>query len=277
MIPKIIHYCWFGGNPLPELAQKCIASWKKYCPDYEIIEWNESNFDISSVDFMREAYEEKVWGFVPDVARLQIILNNGGIYLDTDVEVVRPLDDLLNNKVFAGIENNYDKNYIALGLGFGAEKGSEFLIKLLEQYEDIHFRNSDGTLNNIPAPTMQDDIMSAMGFNGKNESQKICRGTVYIYSSEYFCPMSPYTGILNMTENTYSIHHYMGSWLSEDDANFTAEQRRIFLKYGDGLKANFFVALLMVKFKIKTVGIKDTFILICKKCISLITEKKSGH
>lgn len=89
--------------------------------------------------------------------------------------------------------------------------------------------------------------------------------------------MSPYTGILNMTENTYSIHHYMGSWLSEDDANFTAEQRRIFLKYGDGLKANFFVALLMVKFKIKTVGIKDTFILICKKCISLITEKKSGH
>ena len=118
MIPKKIHYCWIGGNPLPELAIKCIESWKKYCPDYEIIEWNEKNYDFRKNQFMREAYDEKKWGFVPDYARLDIIYEHGGIYLDTDVEIIKPLDSLLKEQGFAGMEQ---PGIVALGLGFGAE------------------------------------------------------------------------------------------------------------------------------------------------------------
>ena len=105
MIPKIIHYCWFGGKPLPELAQKCIASWKKYCPDYEIKEWNESNFNLNSCDYVREAYEAKKWAFITDYVRLYAMVTEGGIYMDTDVEVIKPLDPFLKHKAFSGFED----------------------------------------------------------------------------------------------------------------------------------------------------------------------------
>ena len=111
MIPKVIHYCWFGGNPLPELAQKCIASWKKYCPDYEIKEWNESNFDLNCCDYVREAYEAKKWAFVSDVARLYAMVHEGGIYMDTDVEVIAPLDSLLQYHAVSGFETEHYSNW----------------------------------------------------------------------------------------------------------------------------------------------------------------------
>ena len=117
MIPKIIHYCWFGSNPLSETAQECIASWRKYCPDYEIKEWNENNFDLNCCNFVKEAYEAKKWAFVRDVARLKIIYEEGEIYLDTDVQVVKSFDDLLNNQCFLGEETS---GCIKTGLGFGA-------------------------------------------------------------------------------------------------------------------------------------------------------------
>ena len=137
MIPKKIHYCWFGGNPLPELAQKCIASWKKYCPDYEIIEWNETNYDITKNNYMNQAYENKRWGFVPDYARLDIIYTHGGIYLDTDVELIKPIDELLTLKAFAGVEQNSE--YVALGLGFGAEKEHPTIKALRDYYDTLSF------------------------------------------------------------------------------------------------------------------------------------------
>ena len=139
MIPKIIHYCWFGGESLPESAIKCINSWKKFCPDYEIIRWDESNYDVTKNVYMKEAYEAKKWGFVPDYARLDIVYNYGGIYMDTDVELLKPLDDLLGCNAYMGVEK---PGIVALGLGFGAEKGNSVIGDLLEEYNDKRFINN---------------------------------------------------------------------------------------------------------------------------------------
>ncbi len=210
MIPKTIHYCWFGGKPLPKMAEKCIKSWKKYCPDYEIIEWNESNYDISSAPlYVREAYKAKKWGFVPDYIRLWIIYNYGGIYLDTDVEVVKPLDDLLENKAYAGFET--PSNVVNFGLGFGAEPGNRIIKELMDSYNDLHFINPDGTLNMIPSPELNSEVFRRLGLIENNTNQMI--GSMRIYSSEYFCPKDMWDRTLKITENTVSIHHFDGSWV----------------------------------------------------------------
>lgn len=211
MIPKTIHYCWFGGSPMPELSQKCIESWKKYCPDYEIKCWDETSIDLSSVDYMREAYEEKAWGFVSDVARLQILYDNGGIYLDTDVEMIKSFDELLCNAAFAGLE---DDKYVALGLGVGAEKGNPVVKAMLDDYLDRHFKLPDGTFDRTPCPKIQTDLLTKLGFNSNSGIQ--CINGMTIYPSEYFCPKSFKTGKVNITDNTYSIHHYDGSWLTDE-------------------------------------------------------------
>lgn len=216
MIPKIIHYCWFGGNPLPELAQKCIESWKKYCPDYEIRRWDETNFDFRSVEYMREAYEAHAWGFVPDVARLQIIYEYGGIYLDTDVELIKPLDNLLGCSAFVGTE---DDKYIALGLGFGAEKGNPVIKKLYDDYSSRHFILDDGTYDKTASPQIQTKALFNLGYKISDEVKTYDKIT--FFPTEYFCPLSYDTGELNITENTYSVHHYMASWV-------TAETKAIF-------------------------------------------------
>ena len=143
MIPKVIHYCWFGGNPLPELAQKCIASWKKYCPDYEIKEWNESNFDLNCCDYVREAYEAKKWAFVSDVARLYAMVHEGGIYMDTDVEVIAPLDSLLQYHAVSGFETEHS---IPTGL-MACEKGNPMFTEFLNEYKTAHFLLPDSSLD----------------------------------------------------------------------------------------------------------------------------------
>ena len=152
-IPKIIHYCWFGGNPFPELAQKCIASWKKFCPDYEIKEWNESNYDVTKNQYMREAFENKQWAFVSDYARLDIIYENGGIYLDTDVELLKPLDDLLILTGFMGFEEN--KKLCATGLGFGAVPKLPIIKEMRDDYDNIIFIKEDGSFDQTPCPYFQ--------------------------------------------------------------------------------------------------------------------------
>lgn len=213
MIPKTIHYCWFGGNPLPELAQKCIASWKKYCPDYEIIEWNESNYDISSAPlYVRQAYEAKKWGFVPDYIRLELIYNYGGIYLDTDVEIIKPIDELLKNKGFAGFESN---EHIALGLGFGAEKGNPVIKLLMDSYIERKFINEDGTIELTPAPLIDSAVFEKIGFIRNGTNQKT--NDFSIYPIDYFCPMSFQSGEISLTKNTYSIHHFSASWFTEEE------------------------------------------------------------
>ena len=212
MIPKKIHYCWFGGNPKPALAEKCIKSWKKYCPEYEIIEWNEDNYDHLKNDFMREAYEVKKWGFVPAYARLDIIYKYGGIYLDTDVEIVKPVDPLLEYRGFMGFESD---NYLALGLGFGAEAGNEIIKALRDSYENRHFVNPDGSLNIIPSPQCDSAVLERMGVkrNGKLQEKD---GFVFL-PAEYLNPISLDTGKKRITGKTYSVHWYAGSWIPPEE------------------------------------------------------------
>lgn len=212
MIPKKIHYCWIGGNPLPKSAKKCIASWKKYCPDYEIIEWNESNYDFTKNQYMREALEAKKWGFVPDYARLDIIYKHGGIYLDTDVEIIKSFDSLLENKGFAGFES---KEYVALGLGFGAEAGNPVIKALLDSYDDLHFINKDGSLNMVPSPQLNTVTLANIGLVRNGEKQLI-NDSFTIFPPEYFCPKSFYDGVIRRTKKTYSIHHFDASWFDND-------------------------------------------------------------
>lgn len=210
MIPKIIHYCWFGGNPLDETAKKCIESWKIHCPDYEIIEWNEANFDINCCQYIREAYDAKKWAFVTDYARLKVVYENGGIYLDTDVEILKPLDDLLSNTAFFGFQN---ENLIATGLGFGAQKGCEILNELMLDYKDVSFCLPNGTYDLTPCPERNSEVFIKYGFKMDNSLQVL--DGVVIYPSEYFCPKNSRTLKLEVTKNTYTIHHFAGTWISE--------------------------------------------------------------
>lgn len=211
MIPKKIHYCWLGGNPLPESAKKCIKSWKKYCPDYEIIEWNETNYDFTKNKYMKEALEAKKWGFVPDYARLDIIYTHGGIYLDTDVELVKSYDELLTYSGFAGFEN---PNAVALGLGFGAEAGNPIIKALMDSYNSLTFLKEDGTPNLIASPELNSVTLSELGIRMDGTKQEI-DGFVFL-PPEYLCPKSLIDGVIRKTKNTVSIHHFDASWFSEE-------------------------------------------------------------
>jgi len=213
-IPKIIHYCWFGGNPLPPLALRCIESWKKYCPDYELREWNENNFDVNYNAYAKEAYEAGKWAFVSDVARLWAVYSAGGIYFDTDVEIIKPIDDLLAHGMFIGFENG---EYINTGQGFGAEKCFYAVQKMLDAYGSMSFVRADGTFDTTPCPVYDTEAMRREGFIINNAKQTL--GDITVYPSEYFCPKDGKTGIVTITENTRAIHHFDGSWL-------TAEQKQ---------------------------------------------------
>lgn len=223
MIPKKIHYCWFGGNPLPELAQKCIASWKKYCPDYEIVEWNETNFNINCCDYVREAYTAKKWAFVSDVARLYALVNYGGIYMDTDVEVLRPLDDLLEYEAVSGFEA---KDRIPTGL-MACREGQSLFVELLHDYDNAHFVKEDGTYDTTTNVTRITNICLKYGLRLNNTMQTVNGFTLLPY--DYLCPKNVETRVLTITENTYVIHHFDGSWLSEVD-RLTAEMSRKYNK-----------------------------------------------
>lgn len=222
-IPKIIHYCWFGGNPLPDLAQKCIASWKKYCPDYEIKEWNERNFDLNCCDYVREAYEAKKWAFVSDVARLSIIYQYGGIYLDTDVELLKPLDDLLKLPAFFGTESDYS---VATGLGFGAEKGNNMVRALLDDYSELHFRKEDGAFDTTTCPKRNTCVFEKEGYS-TTEKKIWHTKDATVFPPEYFCPIDYKTGRTELTSQAYSIHHYSESWLSEQEKYHIRITRKI--------------------------------------------------
>ena len=214
MIPKIIHYCWFGGNPLPEDAKQCINSWKKYCPDYVIKEWNESNFDINSVPYVREAYEARKFAFVTDYVRLYALYNEGGIYMDTDVEVIKPLDRFLVHVAFSGFE---DETAVPTGI-MASEKGGKWAKENLEYYNDKHFFNSDGSLNMTTNVATITNYMKQHGIKLNNTFQDFS-GLITFYPKDYFCPKSHYTGEIKLTNNTYTIHHFAGSWAT--GKNFT--------------------------------------------------------
>ncbi len=205
MIPKIIHYCWFGGKELSELAKKCLASWKKYCPDYEIKCWNESNFDINSNRYVKEAYENKKYAFVTDYVRLYALYKEGGIYVDTDLEIIKPLDEFLKDRAFSGFEN---EEFVACGI-IGAERKNNFIKEMLEWYEKN--ANQNDKLNFIPNPQIMTELLIKNGLT-KNGKYQVVDG-VTIYPIEYFYPMDINSKKINLTSKTYSIHWYAGSWI----------------------------------------------------------------
>ena len=218
MIPKIIHYCWFGHNELPPLAKKCIASWRAFLPDYEIKEWNEDNFDVNSIPYIAQAYKHQKYAFVSDYARFKILHEYGGIYLDTDVELIKPLNELLSdNKGFAGVEI---PGQIALGLGFGAEKNNPIIKLMLDHYEKLNFYNADGSMNLIPSPLLQTQLLKEHGLNEANSLQVI-ENCFSIFPKDYFNPYNFENGKIEITSNTFSIHHYAGSWVTKRNKSNT--------------------------------------------------------
>jgi hypothetical protein len=208
-IPKIIHYCWFGGKEIPDKDKRCIDSWKKFCPDYEIVRWDENNYDYKKNRYMAEAYEAGKWGFVPDYARLDIIYNFGGVYLDTDVELLRNMDELLGNGAFCGLEIYENVN---LGSGFGAIKDFPLIHEMREFYEDKSFVKEDGFLDLTPSPAFQTEVLSRHGFL-KNNAQQTVEGMT-VYPSDVLCPYLGYKAFV--TENTFAIHHFNASWFSSE-------------------------------------------------------------
>lgn len=212
-IPKVISYCWFGGNPLPENVKKCIESWKKYCPDYEIIEWNDNNYDVTKIPYIKAAYKEKKWAFVSDYARLDIINMYGGIYLDTDVELVKPLDGLLEYESFWSIEKG--SIVINTGLGFGAKAGDINIKKMLKVYQNTSFYNKDGSLNTTPCTAYTTKYFEKYGYQKIDKIQNI--HNAIILPSDYFCPMNFYDGSMTITDNTVGIHWYDMSWFGKSD------------------------------------------------------------
>lgn len=211
MIPKKIHYCWFGGKPLPNSALKCIESWKKYCPDYEIIEWNETNYDIQKNAYTKYCYENKKYAFLTDYVRLDIIYNEGGIYLDTDVELIKNLDELLNSSCYIGMEQ---VGKINTGQGFGATKNNDFIKENKEYYEKNPFLDKKGNFKKTICVEITTNILKKYGLKKLNNKQKI--NEVDIYPVEYFCPKKMGTNQITITTNTYSIHHFEGSWKSNN-------------------------------------------------------------
>ncbi len=212
MIPKIIHYCWFGGKPLPELAQKCIASWKKYLPDYEIREWNERNFDLDLYPYAREAYDSRKFAFVTDVVRLYALSREGGVYMDTDVEVLRNLDRFLVHPAFSGFE---DDRMIPTGI-MASEKDGKWAKENLEYYTDRHFINQDGTFDLTTNVATLTNYMLKFGLQQNNTFQDF-PGLITFYPKDYFCPKSYHDGKIYLTDNTYCIHHFAGSWVGNKD------------------------------------------------------------
>ena len=218
MIPKIIHYCWFGGKPLPELARKCIASWRKYLPDYEIKEWNESNFDVNIIPYTAEAYQAKKYAFVSDYARFWILYRFGGLYFDTDVEVLRPMQEIIDRGPFMGCECEAKEGATPVslgvnpGLGLGVNLGLGLYKEFLDLYAPLHFFNADRTYNLKTVVQYTTELLVGHGL--KNTDQIQCVSDIYIYPKEYFCPVSVVDGKICLTKRTYTIHHFAASWQS---------------------------------------------------------------
>lgn len=207
MIPKKIHYCWFGRGEKPQLAQKCIASWKKFCPDYEIIEWNEDNYDMNENAYVRYCYENKKWAFLSDYVRLAVVYREGGIYFDTDVEVVRCFDDLLDCGAFFGFET---EQHVNTGEGFGAEAHHVTIQKMLEEYASFAPQIGE-QFDFIGCPTLNTRALLPLGLELNGEYQTVA-GAV-ILPQDYMNPYEDATGRLNKTANTISIHWYSKSAL----------------------------------------------------------------
>ena len=208
MIPKVIHYCWFGKGQKSDLIKKCMASWSRILPEYKLKEWNEDNFDINSVPFVHEAYKHRKWAYVSDYVRLYALYHEGGIYMDTDVEVLKPIDGFLTNVAFTG----YESSGSALTGIMASEKGGVWVKDLLDDYEKRHFETYHGQPDLTPNTVHADKVMKQHGMRLDRHEENLPE-YVHLYPSDYFCPKTFDTGIVDITSNTYCIHHFAGSWL----------------------------------------------------------------
>ena len=214
MIPKVIHYCWFGRNPLPKSALRCIESWRKFFPDYEIKEWNEDNFDINIIKYTQDAYNAKKYAFVSDYARIWILYNYGGIYFDTDVEVIAPMNDIIDKGPFMGFEiNNPTEAKFAVNPGLGIASPSHLHLykEILDLYSNLNFWDGN-KINRYAIVRITTDILTKNGLKNTSETQTISEIT--IYPSDFFNPLDSLTGRLHKTANTRTIHWYDNSWSS---------------------------------------------------------------
>lgn len=211
-IPREIHYFWFGGKDMPDDYKRNMESWYQFCPDYKIVRWDEGNCHLEECQYAAQAYEQGRYGFVPDYFRLKIIYERGGIYLDTDVKLLKPLDELLFLPAYAGFEDN---GKVAFGVGFGAKPGFQILREMYEQYEHVRFVNDDGSLNTVASPTYQTNILKKHGL--------ICNGRMQIVDGMTILPMnyltvqSNHTGRQYLTKNSFSIHQYAASWFNDKE------------------------------------------------------------
>ncbi|MGE6552400.1 glycosyltransferase family 32 protein [Bacillus mycoides] len=207
-IPRIVHYCWFGGKEKPDIVKRCIDSWNEILSEYEIREWNEDNFNIDCNSYVREAYELKKFAFVSDYVRVHALYNFGGIYLDTDVEVFKSFDDLLYHNSFWGFEQ---ENYIATST-IGAAKGNELMKRFLDSYEKKNFMKEDGNYDDLTNVAIVTEILKDIGLKTNGEYQEI-EGTGAFYPQTYFSPYDYINCRKFITKNTYAIHHFYKSWL----------------------------------------------------------------
>lgn len=208
MIPKKIHYCWFGRGDKPAIVQKCVASWKRLCPDYEIIEWNEDNFDIDAYRYTREAYDAKKYAFVSDVARVYALYNYGGVYLDTDVEVLKSFDEILNAHIVLGFEEG---NFVATSF-MASEPAQKFFKDFIDSYRNSCFVSSDGTLETYTNVQKITKMLEEKGLQRNNQLQILTDGTV-VYPKEYFSPFDYINCVYEITSKSICVHHFYVSWM----------------------------------------------------------------
>lgn len=245
MIPRIIHYCWLSDDPMPEESIRYIDSWHQLLPDYTFVLWNRANFDIDSVPWVKEAFVNKKFAFAADYIRLFAVYNYGGFYLDSDIELKKSFDNLLDNKIVIGYESPQKKGLEA-GC-FGAEPGNLFIGNCLSYYENRHFINNDGTLDTKTLPL----IMNAF------VTPKIKE---HAYSCDFFTAKNQETGVIEETSNTYAIHHFAGSWQSDFEKGIVSATSRIYKYFGKNIFSKIIILLSIVFLRMKSYGISKTYL-----------------
>lgn len=226
MIPKTIHYCWFGGKRIPSEYQRYIDSWKRFLPDYEIKRWDEHNFDVNCIPFCKEAYEVGKYAYVSDYARLKILYEHGGVYFDTDVEVIRPMDDLMACGPWMGVEKHVSSpessDQVNVGLGFAVEPKNPIIREVLDFYESHHYIYPDGHMEQIPIVPIVTEVLRKYGMPDHIIEPTMIKtptssDSITIYPWDYLCPIEFMSTKLELTLNTYTIHHYSATWMSKRD------------------------------------------------------------
>lgn len=259
MIPKIIHYCWMSGEPFPELIQECIDTWKKILPDYQIVEWNKTNFDVNTSQFTKEAFEKKKYAFVSDYVRLYALYNYGGIYLDSDIKIIKSFNDILSNKAFSGFES---KDRVGVWL-LASEKGNPLFKDMLNCYKNKHFIKRDGSLDLNPNTILLKPILEKYGVTFNNKYQK--HEYITIYPKDYFCPLDGTTGKINVTSNSYAMHLFNGAWQSKEQKKYSELYKVYYEKYNKKYPTSIAILLTKLIINYKSKGLYGVLYKVLKK------------